>query len=50
MVPWLDYIDIDENTDERILKRNAPDEIKIAYKKYQKEIQEYIDNGMPIPK
>ena len=48
--PWLDYLEIDDETDERRLSSNAPDEVKKAYEEHLKWKQSYIDEGMKIPK
>lgn len=48
--PWVDYLEIDEETDERRISSDAPDEIRKAYEIHQKEIQEHINNGTRIPK
>ncbi len=48
--PWVEYLEFDEETDERRLNSDAPDEVKRAYEEHQKKLQEYIDKGMKIPK
>lgn len=48
--PWVDYLEIDEETGDRNLVADAPDEIKEAYEKHQKKNQEHIDNNTMIPK
>lgn len=47
---WIDYLDIDEDTLERTLRDDAPSEVKQAYEKYLKEMQNYIDRGELVPK
>lgn len=49
-VPWIEYLEIDEETLERKLRPNTPYKIKKAYEKYQLEVQEHIKNGTMIPK
>ncbi len=36
--PWVDYLEIDEKTGKRFLRKDTPKEIKEAYEKYLKEI------------
>ena len=48
--PWVDYLEIDEETDERTLSPDAPDNVKKAYEEHLKWKQSYIDKGMKIPK
>ena len=36
--PWIEYIEIDEKSGERKLKKDTPKEIVSAYKKYLKQI------------
>ena len=47
---WIDYLEIDEETGERKLNSDAPDEVKKAYEKHREKIQEHIDNETMIPK
>ena len=35
--PWIEYLEIDEKTGERVLRKDTPKEIKDAYKKYLKK-------------
>ena len=48
--PWIDYLEIDEETTERRLSSDAPDEIKKVYENHEKKIQKHIDKGTTIPK
>ena len=48
--PWIDYLEIDEETDERRLSSDAPDEVKKAYEEHLRERQKYIDKGLKVPK
>ncbi len=48
--PWVDYLEIDEYTNERKLSVNAPDNVKKAYKEYKEEISKNNDNKTLIPK
>lgn len=47
---WIDYLEIDEETDERILSLDAPNDVKKAYEEHLRWRQSYIDKEMRIPK
>lgn len=48
--PWIEYLEINEETNERTLILNAPDEVKEAYRKHQVELQKHNNNETKIPK
>lgn len=48
--PWIDYLEIDEESNERKLSNDAPDDVKKAYEEHQKKVREHINNGTMIPK
>lgn len=47
---WIEYIEIDEKTGKRKLKKGTPKEIRKMYKEYLKEIEEKINKNEPIAK
>ena len=47
--PWIEYLEIKRNG-KRKLKRNAPKEIKKAYKLYLKDIKKCKKQNIPIAK
>ena len=49
-MPWIEYLEIDETTLERKLRKDAPKEIKEAYQKYLEEIEEYKKKNLHITK
>lgn len=49
-IPWIDYLEIDEETCESYLNPDAPEEIKMAYKKHQEELLKNADKYGRVPK
>ncbi len=47
---WIEHATYDEDGFVNGVTDDAPDEVKQAYKKHQKENQKYIENGTMIPK
>ena len=45
--PWVEYLEIDEKTGERRLRKDTPKDIRIAYEKY---LVEKINKRRPIAK
>ena len=48
--PWIPYMSIDEETNEHVLKENAPEDVKKAYDAHLREIRKYIDANELMPK
>lgn len=48
--PWIKYLEINEKTGERILKKDTPKEIKKAYELYLKGIKKIKSKNIPITK
>jgi hypothetical protein len=46
--PWVPYLTIDEETGERKIKEDIPEEIKIKYNEYLNDIEHKKQNGEPI--
>ena len=45
--PWVEYLEIDEETGERKLKENTPQEIRDKYEKYCLEQSRNEDGMLP---
>ena len=48
--PWIEYIEINEETGERELRKDAPEEIKEAYELYLKKQDELNNQDIPVSK
>lgn len=48
--PWVEYLVIDEQTRKRTLSADAPEDVKVAYEEYQKEMLKQLQSGKPIEK
>ena len=47
---WLDYMEVDDKTDRFYLNKNAPKDVKKAYKKHMKKERWYIRHNIPMPR
>lgn len=41
--PWIEFLEIDEKTGERILRDDTPQEIRDKYKEYCRELSKNVD-------
>lgn len=48
--PWIEYIEVDEETGERFLSDSAPKDVKIAYSLHLQKIKNSIDNNKRMEK
>lgn len=48
--PWIAYLKINDDGDVEGIRDDAPEDIKKAYNAYVEMLQEYRDNGNPIPR
>ena len=48
--PWIDYLEFDDETHQRTLREDTPQEIREMYEKYCEKQREMMEAGEDIPK